>query len=83
MYEYEGVLKTHDDILCRKVAVEEGKKFLYSFRDQRMAAKEEADFIRHRAEDYDDARFKEKQMRLGMVAQECDLDREPSEIYEA
>ena len=83
MYEYEGVLKTHDDILCRKAAVEERKKFLYSFRDQRMAAKEEADFIRHRAENYDDVRFKEKQTRLGTVVLECGLDMEPSEIYEA
>ena len=45
--------------------------------------KEEADFIRHSAEDYDDARFKEKQARFGTVVLECDLDMEPSEIYEA
>ena len=83
MYEYEGVLKAHDGILYRKAAVEGGKKYLYSFRDQRRAAKEEADFIRHSAEDYDDARFKEKQARFGTVVLECDLDMEPSEIYEA
>ena len=70
MYEYEGVLKAHDDILYRKAAVEGGRKFLYSFRDQRRAAKEEADFIRHSAEDYDDARFKEKQARFGTVVLE-------------
>lgn len=45
--------------------------------------KEEADFIRHSAENYDDARFKEKQARFGTVVLECDLDMEPSEIYEA
>lgn len=83
MYEYEGVLKAHDDILYKKSSVEGGRKFLYSFRDQRRAAKEEADFIRHSAEDYDDARFKEKQARFGTVVLECDLDMEPSEIYEA
>lgn len=49
MYEYEGVLKAHDGILYKKFSVEGGRKFLYSFRDQRRAAKEEADFIRHSA----------------------------------
>ena len=83
MYEYEGVLKAHEGILYRKSSVEGGKKFLYSFRDQRRAAKEEADFIRRSAEDYDDARFKENQARFGTVVLECDLDMEPSEVYEA
>ena len=62
----------------------EGKrKFLYSFRDQRRAAKEEADFIRRNAEEYDDSKFREKQRKFGTVVLECDLDMEPEEIYDA
>ena len=83
MYEYTGVLKGHEGILYRKDSVEGKRKFLYSFRDQRRAAKEEADFIRRNAEEYDDSKFREKQRKFGTVVLECDLDMEPEEIYDA
>lgn len=83
MYEYTGVLKGHEGILYKKDSVEGKGKFLYSFRDQRRAAKEEADFIRRNAEEYDDSRFREKQRKFGTVVLECDLDMEPEEIYDA
>ena len=83
MYEYSGVLEGHEGILYRKDSVEGKGKFLYSFRDQRRASKEEADFLRRNADGYDDSEFRKKQRKFGTVVLECDLDMEPKEIYDA
>ncbi len=61
-------------ISCWKDSVEGKGKFLYSFRNQRRASKEEADFLRRNADGYDDSEFRKKQMKFGTVVLECDID---------
>ncbi len=81
MYSYKGVLKGYEGILYKKEKVSGQEKWLYSYRDQRKASKEEHDYIRHNAEEYSDSDFKERQKTFGTVILECDLDLSPEDIY--
>ena len=81
MYSYDGALRGHEGILFKKAKVSGKPKWLYSFRDQRKASKEEADYIRRSAEGYSDDDFKRRQGTFGTVVLESDLDLDPEEAY--
>lgn len=82
MYSYTGTLKGREGILCKKAKVSGKDRWLYSFRDQRKASKEEADYIRRSAEGgYDDGDFKRRQATFGTVILESDLNLTPEEVY--
>lgn len=81
MYSYSGVLKGYEGVLYRKEKVSGQSKWLYSYRDQRKASKEEYDYIRRNCDEYSDNEFKERQRTFGTVILECDLDLPPEEIY--
>lgn len=81
MYSYTGVLKGYEGILYKKEMVSGKGRWLYSYRDQRKAAKEEADYIRRSAGGYSDEDFKERQTTFGTVVLECDLDLPPEDVY--
>lgn len=81
MYSYNGVLKGYDSVLYKKEKVNGINKWLYSYRDQRKASKEEYDYIKHNSTGYSDKDFKKKQKTFGTVLLECDLDLSPEDVY--
>lgn len=81
MYSYTGALKGYEGVLYKKEKVNGQNKWLYSYRDQRKASKEEYDYIKHNGDEYSDKDFKERQKIFGTVLLECDLDLSPEDIY--
>jgi transposase len=81
MYSYTGVLRGYEGILYKKEKVSGQEKWLYSYRDQRKASREEYDYIRHNADGYSDSEFRERMKTFGTVLLECDLDLPPEDIY--
>lgn len=83
MCEYEGVLPGREGVTYRKAEVRGGKKWLYSFRDAALAAREERAYLEKARKDgsYDHAGFVERQKTFGTIVLECDLNLEPEKVY--
>lgn len=84
MYEYDGILKDRKGITFKKVKVSE-KKYLYSFRNAKAAAKEESDYLERekKKEDFDQKKFEAKQKEFGTIVLECTKDLPPEIAYKA
>lgn len=83
MCEYEGVLPGREGVTYRKAEVRGGRKWLYSFRDAALAAREERAYLEKARKDgsYDYADFVERQKTFGTIVLECDLNLEPEKVY--
>jgi hypothetical protein len=81
LYNYAGMLDDRNRDVLYKKAKADGY-FLYSFYDRRRAAKEEADYFRHKkGKEYDAAEMKDRTMKFGTVVFESDFDTDPEVIY--
>ena len=74
LYSYDGVLKDCEGITYKIAYCKEEKKWLYSFRDARMAAKEEHDYLERakKKPEFNNKEFEKKQKEFGTVVLECD-----------
>ena len=84
MYEYDGILKGYSGITYKKVKVSD-KKYLYSFRNTRKAAKEEKDYLDREKKKgmFDQKAFESKQKEFGTIVLECTKDLPPEIVYKA
>ena len=85
MLDFTGILPGYEGITYRKEKCTGTNKWLYSFRDSRKAAKEEADWLRRakKAGTYKLEDLREKQKTFGTIVLECDLDLPPETVYKA
>lgn len=85
MLSFSNILPGFEGITYKKAACTGNKKWLYSFRDAKKAAKEEADWLKRVAKDksYDFETLQAKQKSFGTIVLECDLDLEPEIVYRA
>ena len=85
MLDFTGILPGYEGITYRKEKCTGTNKWLYSFRDSRKAAKEEADWLRRvkKAGTYKLEDLREKQQTFGTIVLECDLDLPPETVYKA
>ena len=85
LLDYAGILEGYEGITYSKMECAEHAKWYYSFRDARMAAKEEQDWLRRakKNESFDLEKLREKQAVFGTVVLECDLDLPSETIYKA
>ena len=85
MLDFTGILSGYEGITYRKEKCTGTNKWLYSFRDSRKAAKEEADWLRRakKAGTYKLEDLREKQQTFGTIVLECDLDLPPETVYKA
>ena len=85
MLDFTGILSGYEGITYRKEKCTGTNKWLYSFRDSRKAAKEEADWLRRakKAGTYKLEELREKQQTFGTIVLECDQDLPPETVYKA
>lgn len=85
MYDFTGVLHGFEGITFRKEKCSGTDKWLYSYRDSDMAAKEERDWLRRtqKTDTYDLESLRKKQRTFGTVILECDLDLPADVAYKA
>ena len=85
MLDFTGILPGYEGITYRKEKCTGTNKWLYSFRDSRKAAKEEADWLRRakKAGTYKLEDLREKQQTFGTIVLECDLDLPSETVYKA
>jgi transposase len=83
MLEFESVLPKHDGILSKKAR--SGRKWLYSYRDVGLAAKEESDYVARakKSGEYDDKELKERRESFGTMVLESDLEMTAEQAYDA
>ena len=69
MCEFEGVLPGREGVTCKKAEVRGGGKWLYSFRDAALAAREERAYLEKARKDgkYDHADLTARQNASGSV----------------
>ena len=85
LLDFTGILPGYEGITYRKEKCTGTNKWLYSFRDSRKAAKEEADWLRRakKAGTYKLEDLREKQQTFGTIVLECDLDLPSETVYKA
>lgn len=85
MLDFTGILAGHEGVTYRKEKCKGGGKWLYSYRDQGKAAKEEADWLRRAKRDgtYSMEALRGKQRSFGTIVLECDMDLPPETVYKA
>ena len=85
MLDFTGILTGYEGITYRKEKCTGTEKWLYSYRDSRKAAQEEADWLRRAKKDgtYKLENLREKQKTFGTIVLECDLDLPPETAYKA
>lgn len=83
MLDFSGLLPGYEGITYRKERCSDGRKWLYSFRDSHVAAKEERDFLERAMKngDYSLDLLREKQRTFGVIVLESDLDLAPEIAY--
>ena len=83
LYEYDGVLPGREGITFKKAMVKGAKKWLYSFRDASLAAREERAYLEKAKKDgsYKHVDFLARQKTFGTIVLECDLDLDPEMVY--
>lgn len=83
MYDFEGVLKNVEgSVFFRKVAIR-GDRYLYSFRDTQLAAKEEKTFAEKAKtqEAFQSQAYSRKKIAFGTIVFESDQDLDPEVVY--
>ncbi len=85
MLDFNGILTGYEGITYRKEKCTGTEKWLYSYRDCRKAAQEEADWLRRvkKAGTYKLEDLREKQKTFGAIVLKCDLDLPPETAYKA
>lgn len=85
LLSFEGILPGFEGVTFRKAKCQGVKKWLYAFRDARLAAKEEKDWLARsqKGGTYEDAEFKAKQRTFGTLVLESDKDMPPELAYRA
>ena len=84
MLKFEGRLPGYEGVVFKKAKCRGGKKWLYSFRDVRMAANEERAYLEHvKGRDYDAEAYEQKRGTFGTIVLESDLDLSPDVAYRA
>lgn len=84
MYDYEGVFNYgYNDRIQYKKAVIKGGSYLYSFRSNNKAQKEERDYLeeRSRRHDYDDGNYRKKKETFGTIVFISDEDLKAEDVY--
>jgi len=84
MLSFEGVLEGIEGHIVYKKKQIKGGRFLYSYRDARKAAIEEADFL-SRAKDmrsFDPDKYNKKSASFGSIVFESDQDLDPKTVYQ-
>ena len=84
MLKFEGKLTGYEGVVYKKARCKGGKKWLYSFRDVRMAAAEERSYLEHlESKDYEADVYEARRATFGTIVLECDLDLPPEIVYRA
>lgn len=85
MLTFTDLLPGYDGITYRKEKCSGISKWLFSFRDSRKAAKEEADWLSRARKNktYDADELAKKQKSFGTIVLECDLDLPPEIAFKA
>lgn len=85
MLDFTDILSGYEGITCRKEKCIGTSKWLYSYRNQYKAAKEEADWLRRAKKNNSFSMdvLREKQKAFGTIVLECDLDLPPEIAYKA
>lgn len=85
MLSFTGILPADSNITFRKEKCKGTKKYLYSFRDAALAAKEEQDWLKNAKKNgtYSASAHAEKQRSFGTVLLESDCDLSPDSAYAA
>ena len=85
MLTFTDILPTDSNVTCRKQKCKGAKKWLYSFRDADLAAKEEQDWLKNAKKDaaYDPAVLAGKQKSFGTIVLESDCDLSLENAYAA
>ena len=84
MYDYEGVFSYgYNDRIQYKKAEIKGGSYLYSFRSNNKAQKEERDYLeeRSRRHDYDDGNYRKKKETFGTIVFISDEDLKAEDVY--
>ena len=85
MLTFTGILPSNSNITYRKEKCKGTKKWLYSFRDAALAAKEEQDWLKNAKKDgtYSAEALAEKQKSFGTIVLESDCDLSIENAYAA
>ena len=85
MLDFTDILSGYEGITYRKEKCIGTSKWLYSYRNQYKAAKEEADWLRRAKKNnaFSMDVLREKQKSFGTIVLECDLDLPPEIAYKA
>lgn len=85
MLTFTGILSTDSNVTYRKEKCKGVKKWLYSFRDAALAAKEEQDWLKNAKKDggFSPGKLAEKQKSFGTIVLESDCDLSPESAYRA
>ena len=84
MLSFSKALTNHDGVLTKKVKQENSNKFLYSFRDAKLAQAEEYTYIDRckRLNNIDEEKHAKRLREFGTIVFESDLDLTCEEAYE-
>lgn len=85
MLEFTGILDGFEGVTFRKEKCQGTLKWLYSFRDSKLAAEEERNWLKNakKTGDYSLEVLRAKQRTFGTIVLECDLDLPPKVAYQA
>ncbi len=85
MLTFTEILPSDSNVTCRKEKCKGTKKWLYSFRDAQLAAKEEQDWLKNARKDgtYSAEALAEKQRSFGTIVLESDCDLSLTNAYAA
>ena len=83
MYEFEMSLDNNPQIVCKKVKINNEKKWLYSFRDASKAANEEYAYLQKNKDRYDAKDHEQRRKEFGTIVFESDYDCSCELIYKA
>lgn len=83
LYSYDGVLPGREGVAFRKARVNGAGKWLYSFRDSKLAGQEECAYLEksRKNNSFRDSEFASKRDSFGTIVLECDLDLDPEAVY--
>lgn len=83
MLSFEGVLPGVDGQIMYSKRQIKGGRFLYAFRDPKIAAEEEYKFLlnRRKNDDFSQKKYEKASKRFGLIVYESDADLEPCVAY--
>lgn len=84
MLSFSQPLQNYDGILCKKVKLPGSNKYLYSFRDTKLAQAEEYTYVERckRAKNINEEKYEKRLKEFGTIVFESDLDLTCEEAYD-